>query len=84
MSHTYCSLTFHIIFSTKSRTTFLSDKAPPHIYGCLKSVIDNEFGHTRIVNGELVHIHIPADIQAKPSISHAIGHVNHRRSCGLC
>ena len=67
MSHTFYSLHFHIIFSTKHRHPMIDDNIRNRLYAYMAGIINNDNGFTRKINGTTNHVHILADI--KPKIS---------------
>ncbi len=63
MSHTYHSLSFHIVFSTKGRLPIIDGAVSDRLYAYMASIINNGYGFTRKVNGTTDHVHILADIK---------------------
>jgi len=80
MSHTYCSLTYHIVFSTKKRTRIIPENVSSRLYAYIASIINDEYGYCRIINGQPDHIHILADIKPQFSISKVLERVKSHSS----
>jgi REP element-mobilizing transposase RayT len=68
MGHTYTSLIYHVVFSTKSRapmiTPDLSMRLFPYIFGIVR-----QFGVPIIVNGTADHVHLLVSLRPATSIS---------------
>ncbi len=58
MSHTYHSINYHIVFSTKYRRPTIDAALKPRLYAYMAGIINNGYGFTRIINGVEDHIHI--------------------------
>ena len=69
MAHTYHSLSFHIIFSTKERFPMIDINLREKLHAYMAGIINNGYGFTRKINGTADHVHILADI--KPAFSPA-------------
>jgi putative transposase len=69
MGHTYTSLHYHIVFSTKERMRIISPELKESLFAYIAKTINNEYGFTRKINGIDDHIHICADLKAKFAIS---------------
>ncbi len=69
MGHTYSSLHYHIVFSTKERMKFISTEIKDSLFAYLAKTINNEYGFARKVNGMDDHIHICADFKPKFAVS---------------
>ncbi len=68
MGHTYTSLIYHVMFSTKNRvatiTPDLSGRLLPYIFGIVR-----QFGVPIIVNGTADHVHLLVSLRPAISIS---------------
>jgi len=80
MGHTYASLHYHIIFSTKNRTNSISSEYKESLFAFISTIINNEFGFTRKINGVSDHIHICADIKTKYSIADVLKKIKSKSS----
>jgi REP element-mobilizing transposase RayT len=71
MGHTYTSLIYHVVFSTKSRapmiTPDLSMRLFPYIFGIVR-----QFGVPIIVNGTADHVHLLVSLRPAISISELV------------
>ena len=63
MSHTFHRITYHVAFSTKDRAPLMEAAVQKSLYAYMASVINNEFGFARLINGTEDHVHILADLR---------------------
>ncbi len=69
MGHTYTSLHYHIVFSTKERMKLISPEFKESLFAYIAKTINNEYGFARKINGIEDHIHICADLKPKFAVS---------------
>ena len=69
MGHTYHSLSFHIVFSTKERLPIIDGTMCDKLCAYMAGIINNGYGFTRKINGTTDHVHILADIKPTHSPS---------------
>ena len=69
MGHTYTSLHYHIVFSTKQRMGLISPQLKDSLSAYIAKIINNEFGFARRIDGTDNHIHICADLKSRFSLS---------------
>jgi len=72
MPRSYCSLMYHIVFSTKQREPWLSDEIRPRIHEYLGGIIRKDGGTALIVNGTSDHVHLLANLHQDRSVSHIV------------
>ncbi|MBU8901619.1 MAG: IS200/IS605 family transposase [Victivallales bacterium] len=69
MGHTYTSLHYHIVFSTKQRIGLISPELKKSLSAYIAKIINNEYGFARRIDGTDNHIHICADLKSRFSLS---------------
>ena len=69
MPHSYTSLFYHIVFSTKERYPFLNLDVRARVYDYLGGAIRSEEGTSLIVNGVADHVHILARLRQDKAIA---------------
>ena len=69
MPHSYTSLFYHIVFSTKDRYPFLTLDVRPRVFDYLGGAIRSEDGTSFVVNGVADHVHILARLRQDKAIS---------------
>jgi REP element-mobilizing transposase RayT len=69
MGHTYASLHYHIVFSTKHRIGMISPELKTSLYAYIAKIINNDYGFAKKINGTNDHIHILADLKPKFTLS---------------
>ena len=69
MGHTYTSLHYHIVFSTKDRCKLIDPEIKEPLLAYIAKTINNEFGFTRKANCTDDHIHICTDLKPRFSLS---------------
>jgi REP-associated tyrosine transposase len=69
MGHTYTSLHYHIVFSTKDRSKLIFSEIKEPLLAYVAKTINNEFGFTRKANCTEDHIHICADLKSRFALS---------------
>ncbi|MFA6714188.1 MAG: IS200/IS605 family transposase [Victivallales bacterium] len=69
MGHTYASLHYHIVFSTKHRIGTISPELKSPLYAYIAKVINSEYGFAKKINGTDDHIHILADLKPRFTLS---------------
>jgi REP element-mobilizing transposase RayT len=66
MGHTYSTLVFHVVFSTKERRPLMHDAFRPHLYEYLSGIARNEFRGALAIGGTENHVHglivLPTDM----------------------
>jgi len=66
MAHTYSSLLFHLIWSTREREPMITADFKPRLYAYMETLFEDEGAHVVIMNGMPDHVHIL--VHTKPSI----------------
>ena len=69
MAHTFTSLTYHLIFSTKGRIACISPDLKPDLSAYLGGIIRELGGKALIVNGMEDHVHLLTQLSPISSIS---------------
>ena len=69
MPHSYTSLFYHIVFSTKERYPFLNLDVRARVHDYLGGAIRSEDGTSLIVNGVADHVHILARLRQDKAIA---------------
>ena len=69
MPHSYTSLFYHIVFSTKERCPFLNPNGRARAHDYLGGAIRSEDRTSLIVNGVADHVHILARLRQDKAIS---------------
>ncbi len=70
MPHTYTSILFHLVFSTKGREFAISE--PPNLWAYVAGVARNLHYQPYAIGGTANHIHVLAGVPAKASASEAV------------
>src|SRR5438105_612878 len=58
MGHTFTSLLYHIIFSTKDREPFLTPDLRPHLFPYMGGILREVGGRAAVINGPSDHVHV--------------------------
>ena len=69
MPQSYCSLTYHLVYSTKDRKPWLRDEVRTRTHEYLGGTIRDEGGAALIVGGTSDHVHILARLRQDKAIS---------------
>ena len=69
MSHTYSSIFFHIVWSTKDRTPIIETNLEKRLHSYMGGVIKNEKCDPIIIGGTPDHVHLLVRIPARYSIA---------------
>jgi len=72
LSHTYTRLLYHTVFSTKSRSPWITADLRNDLHAYLGGIVRNLDGAAISVGGVADHVHILAGIPAKISMSDAV------------
>ncbi|MFH1643959.1 MAG: IS200/IS605 family transposase [bacterium] len=72
MSHTYSSIFFHIVWSTKNRLPKITDVFKEKLYGYIGGIIKNERCELLVIGGMSDHIHILVRIPAQYSVANLV------------
>ncbi len=72
MPQSYCSLIYHIVFSTKNRKRWLDHDARDRIHAYLGGAIRDEGGVAMIVGGTEDHVHIVARLRQDKAVSEVL------------
>ena len=51
VAHTYHSLTYHIIFSTKERLALINAEFESRLHAYMAGIVNKDFGRARTING---------------------------------
>jgi putative transposase len=69
MPHSYTSLLYHIVFSTKERYPFLNLDVRARVHDYLGGAVRSEGGTSLIVNGVADHVHILARLRQDKAVA---------------
>ena len=69
MGHTYTSLTYHIVFSTKERRPLIDLNIMPRLLEFIGGVIHQREGKLLAMNGAADHVHILGNFAPKMAVS---------------
>jgi len=69
MAHTFASLFFHMIFSTKHREPLLIPDLKPRLFEYMGGIIRNKTGTSLLINGPADHVHVLAILPATITLS---------------
>jgi putative transposase len=72
MAGTYTKLIYHIVFSTKTRQTFISEQIEAELYKYIGGIIRGIGGSCLEINGMPDHVHILASLPPKIALSDAL------------
>ena len=72
MGHTYSSLFYHVVFSTKNRDALITDDLRERLYDYMGGVVRSEFGESVRIGGMPDHVHGLLIIKPSVSISDAM------------
>ncbi len=71
MTHTYTSLQYHLVFSTKERRPFLSKDLMDRVHAYIGGVVRNIQGEPLCVGGTEDHVHVLCALKPTLSVSDA-------------
>ena len=69
MAHTFTYLTYHLIFSTKDRVSYISPDLKPDLSAYLGGIIRELNGKALIINGTADHTHLLVQLAPTHSVS---------------
>jgi len=69
MGHTYTSLAYHVVFSTKQRRAWLSEEVRPRLVEFVGGVVRQRKGRLLGMNGPGDHVHVLAILSAATALS---------------
>jgi putative transposase len=69
MAHTYTSLYFHLIFSTKNRQPLLSPQFRPRLFDYMGGILRHMEGSSLLINGIEDHVHVLASLPSTLAIA---------------
>lgn len=72
MSHSYCSASFHIVFSTKDRRKLIDDALRDRLWPYIGGIARENGMNTSAVGGTVDHIHILLSLSSTIAISKAV------------
>ncbi len=72
MAKSFCSLTYHIIFSTKDREPWLTAEIRPRVHAFIGGLVKREGGVPVMIGGVADHMHILAELRQDKAVSDAI------------
>ncbi len=69
MAHTFSSLLYHAVWSTKNRLMLITDNLKPRLYGYIINVLEERGARVIIINGMPDHVHVLMQIKPVHSAS---------------
>lgn len=69
MPQSYVNLLYHVVFSTRDREPFLTEKYQPRLYGYMGGIIRNHGGIALAINGMEDHVHLLAKLRQDEALS---------------
>lgn len=72
MGHTYTSLNYHLVFSTKDRQPFITKDAQPRLYGYIGGIVRDLKGEVLAIGGVADHVHILCRLGTTVSLADAL------------
>ena len=72
MPQSYCSLIYHIVYSTKDRVPWLKGDVLRRVHEYLGGAIRKERGTALIVNGTPDHVHVLASLRQDKAVSDVV------------
>ena len=82
MPQSYCSLVYHIVYSTKDRVPWLKGDTVHRVHEYLGGAIRKERGAALIVNGTADHVHLLASLRQDKAVSDVVVRSNRTRRVG--
>ena len=73
MAHTYTSLLYHVIFSTKDRRPFLDAESRARLFPYLGGIVRELAGVPLGINGPADHVHILASLPPTIGVAEFVG-----------
>jgi len=73
MAHSYTNLLYHIVYSTKNRTPWLTEPIRSRVHAYIGGGIRDEGGAALSIGGVSDHVHILARLRQDKAISAVIG-----------
>ena len=72
MSHTYASLHYHIVFSTKNRLPLINQSISPRLFDYIGGIIRNEGGVLHAAGGTADHVHLSSGLRQDKAVCDVI------------
>ncbi len=72
MAHTYCDLTYHVVFSTKHRRPIIDDELQPELWKYLGGIIKGLEGRPLMIGGISDHVHLLITLPPTACVSDAL------------
>jgi REP element-mobilizing transposase RayT len=72
MGHTYASLLYHCIFSTKDRAPVIVPKLAPELFAYMGGIVRSLDGIAMLINGVPDHVHMMIALPATLSVADAM------------
>lgn len=80
MPHSYVSLKYHLVFSTKFRLPWITPELEPELYGYLGGVLEGKQGRVIAIGGIEDHVHILAGLSQNRSLASILAAVKSNSS----
>jgi len=75
MAHTYTSLHYHIVFSTRGRRNLIPQEALDRLHSYMGGIVRRLKGTPIAVGGTMNHAHVLASVPSTLSLSHVVGKI---------
>ena len=72
MSHSFCNLLYHIVFSTKDRQPWLEADMPARLYSYLGGIVREHGGIPIVINGMPDHVHLLVKLGQDEALSYVV------------
>lgn len=72
MPHSYVTLVFHIVFSTKERMQLIRAEQQPRLWDCIKNVAHNHGVRVLAIGGTDNHVHALVSLPAEANIAEVV------------
>ena len=80
MSHSYTNLKYHVVFSTKHRSPWITTKLEPKLYAYIGGIIRNKRGQLIAIGGIEDHIHILAGFPQSRTVADMVAAIKSNSS----
>jgi putative transposase len=80
MAHTYTSLFYHIVFSTKGRTPWLFDAQKDRMNAYLAATLDKMACHSLLVGAVANHVHLLCSVPPKLAVAKVVQEIKSNSS----
>ncbi len=83
MAHTFHSLVYHVVFSTRDREPYLAGKVRPRVHAYLGGLVSRLEGRVMRVGGVADHVHLLVGLPARMAVADLVRDVKANSTCWI-